>query len=104
MNRREFLGYFGCSCCTLLLHQCTTVPITERRQLALIPEATLNRQAAQIYEQVKNKEKMSDDLNQLNEIKDIGHRIEESVSEYFNRSAIPDPTSNFKWEYIFRTR
>ena len=100
MNRREFLGYFGCSCCTLLLHQCTTVPITERKQLALIPESTLNRKAAQVYEQVKNKEKMSDDLNQLNEIKDIGHRIEESVSAYFDRSGIPDPTANFKWEYI----
>ena len=56
MNRRKFLGYFGCSCCGLLLHQCSTVPITERKQLRIIPESTLNRQAAQIYEKVKNKE------------------------------------------------
>ena len=100
MNRRKFLGYFGCGCCGLLLNQCTTVPITERKQLSLIPEATLNRQAAQIYEQVKSKEKMSSDLNQLNEIKEIGHRIEESVSEYFYQNGIPDPTANFQWEYI----
>ena len=100
MNRRKFLGYFGCGYCSLLIYQCTTVPITDRRQLRIIPESTLNRQAAQIYEKVKSKEKLSDDLNQLNEIKEIGHRIEEAVSEYFYRNNIADPTANFQWEYI----
>ena len=100
MNRRKFLGYFGCGYCSLLIYQCTTVPITQRRQLRIIPESSLNRQAAQIYEKVKSKEKLSDDLNQLNEIKEIGHRIEEAVSEYFYRNNIADPTANFQWEYI----
>ena len=100
MNRRKFLGYFGCGYCGLLIHQCTTVPITDRRQLRIIPESSLNRQAAQIYEKVKSKEKLSDDLNQLNEIKEIGHRIEEAVSEYFYQNNLVDPTANFKWEYI----
>jgi len=100
MNRRKFLGYFGCGCCSLLIHQCTTVPITDRKQLSIIPESSLNQQAARIYEKVKSKEKLSDDLNQLNEIKEIGHRIEESVSEYFYRNNLADPTANFMWEYI----
>ena len=26
MNRREFLGYIGCGCCTLVLPSCTTAP------------------------------------------------------------------------------
>ena len=100
MNRRKFLGYFGCGYCSLLIYQCTTVPITQRRQLRIIPESSLNRQAAQIYEKVKSKEKLSDDLNQLNEIKEIGHRIEEAVSEYFYQNNLVDPTANFQWEYI----
>ncbi len=52
MNRRKFLGYIGCSCCSVIVHSCTTAPITERKQLKLIPEHKLNRQAAQIYERV----------------------------------------------------
>ena len=100
MNRRKFLGYFGCGCSSLLIYQCTTVPITDRKQLSIIPESSLNQQAAQLYEKVKSKEKLSDDLNQLNEIKEIGHRIEESVSEYFYRNSLADPTANFMWEYI----
>ena len=100
MNRRKFLGYLSCSCCSLMLHQCGTVPITDRKQLRLIPESTLNRQAEQIYEKVKSKEKLSTDLNQLNEITEIGRRIEEAVSEYFDQNDMVDPTANFKWEYI----
>ena len=52
INRRKFLGYIGCGCCSLLLPSCTTAPITERKQLKLIPEAKLNAQAAKIYEKV----------------------------------------------------
>ena len=100
MNRRKFIEYVGCGCCSLLIPQCSTVPITDRKQFAIIPEATLNRQAAEVYEQVKKKEKLSDDLTQLNQIKEIGKRIEDSVSEYFYQKKLADPTQNFQWEYI----
>ena len=100
MDRRFFLQALGCGCLSLGISSCTTVPITDRRQLKLIPESKLNAQAAKIYEKVKEKEKLSDDINKLNEIKDIGKRIEYSISEYFERSNIKDPTTGFDWEYI----
>ena len=100
MNRRKFLGYIGCGCCSLMLPSCTTAPITERKQLKLIPEARLNAQAAKIYEKVKKKEKLSDDKNTLNEIKEIGKRMEFSISNYFDKSNLIDPTIGFDWEYI----
>ena len=100
MNRRKFLSYVGCSCCGIILPSCTTAPITERKQLKIVSEAKLNSQAAQIYEKIKEKEKMSDDKKTLNEIKDIGRRMEESISEYFSRENLADPTANFDWEYI----
>ena len=55
----------GCGCVSLGLHACTTTPITERRQLKLIPESKLNAQAAGLYEKIKEKEKLSDDKNKL---------------------------------------
>ena len=66
----------------------------------MIPESKLNAKAAQIYEKVKKKEKLSKDISKLNEIKDIGKKMEYSISEYFDKSNIPDPTLNFDWEYI----
>ena len=100
MDRRNFLHFLGCGCLSIGISSCSTVPITDRRQLKLIPEAKLNAQAAQIYEKVKKKEKLSNDTKQLNEIKEIGKKMEFSISEYFSRSNLKDPTSGFDWEYI----
>jgi len=100
MNRRKFLSYVGCGCCGFVLPSCSTAPITERKQLKIVSEANLNAQAAKIYEQVKEKEKMSDDKKTLNEIKEIGKKMEDSISEYFDREGLEDPTTNFDWEYI----
>tara|TARA_B100000749_G_scaffold64945_1_gene48213 strand:- start:49 stop:876 length:828 start_codon:yes stop_codon:yes gene_type:complete len=100
MNRRKFLGFVGYGCCSIILPSCTTTPITERKQLKLISEAKLNAQAARIYEEVKKKETLSDDKKTLDQIKEIGRRMEVSISKYFLQSNIQDPTINFDWEYI----
>ena len=100
MNRRKFLSYIGCSCCGLVLNSCSTAPITERRQLKIIPEAKLNAQAAQIYEKIKKQEKLSKDTKTLNLIKEIGKKMENSIGEYFYQSKLDDPTKYFEWEYI----
>jgi len=100
MNRRKFLSYMGCGCCGIILNSCATAPITERRQLKIIPEAKLNAQAAQVYEQVKEKEKLITDSKTLTEIKEIGKKMEKSIGEYFYKAKIDDPTINFDWEYI----
>ena len=100
MNRRKFLSYIGCSCGGFLLPSCTTAPITERKQLKIIPEARLNAQAAEIYEKIKEKEKLSDDKETLASIKNIGKKMENSIDEYFNKNGAENPTANFQWEYI----
>jgi predicted Zn-dependent protease len=100
MNRRKFLSYAGCGCCGFMISACSTAPITDRRQFKIIPEAKLNAQAAQIYEKIKKKEKMSDDKKTLDLIKDIGQKMEDSISEYFSRTDSEDPTVGFDWEYI----
>ena len=89
----------GCGCCGFLLHSCATAPITERKQFKIIPESKLNAQAAEIYEKVKKKEKLITD-SKLDDIKTIGKKMENSISEYFYQSQLNDPTAFFNWEYI----
>ena len=100
INRRKFLGYFGCCACGVIIPSCANAPITDRRQLKLLPESTLNRQAAQLYERFKSKAKLSDDKKQLDEIKEIGLKIENAVAAYFDSVNKKDPTYNFQWDYI----
>ena len=100
MDRRKFLTYVGCGCCNIMLTSCGTTPITERRQLKLISERKLNAQAAQIYEKVKKKEKLISDTKELNQIINIGKKMQDSISEYFYQTNQNDPTTYFDWEYI----
>ena len=100
INRRKFLGLFGCGCCSLIMPSCSTVPITERRQLSLIPEASINRQAAQAYYQFKNKAKLITKGKELEEIKSIGKKIEKSVTAFFVNKGEKDPTATFGWDYV----
>ena len=99
MNRRKFLTYVGCTCCSLALNSCATAPITDRKQLKLISETKLNARAAQIFEKIKEKEKLLTGPK-LVQIKEIGKRMENSIGEYFYQSKLDDPTIGFDWEYI----
>ena len=100
MDRRKFIQYVGCGCCGFIINGCSNVPITDRKQLRIIPESKLNAQAAQIYEKIKEKEKLIKDGNTITQIKEIGKKMENSISEYFYQSNLNDPTSQFQWEYI----
>ena len=100
INRRKFLGYFGCSCCSLILPSCTTVPITERKQFSIVSEARINRQAAAAYENFRSKSKLITSGSKLNEIKEIGKRMEFAVSSFFEKKGKEDPTRNFGWDYV----
>ena len=100
INRRKFLEIFGYGCCSLILPTCTTAPITERKQLSLLSENYINRQARALYENVKKKTVMSNDAATLSKIKQIGLKIENAVNWYFKSVDKKDPTANFRWEYI----
>ena len=100
INRRKFLGLFGCSCCSLVLPSCSTVPITERKQLTIIPESKVNSQAAAAYETFRTKTKLITKGPQLKEVIDIGKRIEVAVSAFFKKKKQDDPTKNFGWDYV----
>ena len=100
INRRKFLGLITCSCCSIVLPSCSTVPITERKQLSIIPEARINRQAAAAYENFRSKTKLIKTGSALEEVREIGKKMEESVSAFFSKERKDDPTKNFGWDYI----
>jgi len=100
INRRKFLGLFGCGCCSLVLPSCSTVPITERRQLTIFSESRINAQAAAVYENFRNKTKLVTKGKALDEIIEIGKKTQNAVSAYFDSQNIPDPTKNFGWDYV----
>jgi len=100
INRRKFLELFGCGCCGLILPSCSTVPITDRKQLTIFSESRINAQATAVYENFRSKTKLITKGKALEEIRKIGRNIENAVSAYFDSQKIEDPTKNFGWDYI----
>ena len=100
INRRKFLGYFGCGCCSMFLPSCSTVPITDRKQLTIYPEYRINAQAAKAYENFRSKTKLITTGTQLKEIRQIGKKMELAVSAFFKKEGKDDPTKDFGWDYI----
>ena len=100
INRRKFLGLISCGCCSVILPSCSTVPITERKQLSIIPESRINQQAAAAYENFRKKTKLITSGSQLKEVREIGKRMENSVSAFFLSESKDDPTKNFGWDYV----
>ena len=100
INRRKFLELISCGCCSLILPSCSTVPITERKQLTIIPESKINQQAAAAYENFRAKNKLITSGSQLKEVKEIGKKMETAVSAFFSNKEQEDPTRNFDWDYI----
>tara|TARA_B100000941_G_C28382510_1_gene488195 strand:- start:45 stop:815 length:771 start_codon:yes stop_codon:yes gene_type:complete len=82
------------------LPSCSTVPITERKQLSIIPESRINLQAANAYENFRSKSKLITTGSDLRKIKEIGKKMENAVSAFFLSEGKEDPTKNFGWDYI----
>ena len=53
MQRRDFIKYLGCGCCAIIAPSCTSTPITQRKQLKIYPESTINANAAKAYSAFK---------------------------------------------------
>ena len=100
IKRRKFIELIGYGCCGLILPSCTKVPITNRRQLSIYPEGSINNSASKAYESFKNKNKLITSGKQLETIKNIGNKIEFAVSNFFLKKNGKDPTSHFQWDYI----
>ena len=71
VNRRKFFKLLSYSCCGLILPSCTTVPITNRKQLSIYPEGSINNSASKAYENFKTKNKLITTGKQIDTIKDI---------------------------------
>jgi len=100
MNRRDFLSLTGCGCCGLILPNCSSVPITGRSQLSIVPESMVISQANAFYKDVKAKSKLITDKDKIDPIITIGSRMERAIRHYFKSKNQKDPTENFEWEYI----
>jgi predicted Zn-dependent protease len=82
----------------LLLLACATVPITGRRQLSLVPEATVEQMAFSQYDSIVASSKIDHGPN-AQMIKTVGGRIATAVQQYFDQQGQSAALKDYKWDF-----
>lgn len=78
---------------------CSTVPMTGRQQLTLIPESSLMATSFSQYDQFLNENKVIKSGADADMVKEVGERIAESVEMYLSEIGHTEQTSGFEWEF-----
>ena len=83
----------------LLLSACTTVPITGRSQLNLIPGSSMLAMSAQEYGTFLKENKVSANPEQTATVQRVGVRIQQAVERYFADAGLESHLANYQWEF-----
>lgn len=81
------------------LTACSTVPITGRSQLNLIPGPSMLSMSLQQYDQFLKEHKVSTDKEQTAAVRRVGVNIQHAVERYFAASGLSGHLSDYKWEF-----
>lgn len=76
---------------------CATMPLTQRSQLLLIPDAQVNALAADSYRQTLGKAKVLSTGKEADLVRQVGSRLAQATQQYMAERGVPD--LGFSWEF-----
>ena len=83
----------------LLLVSCSTVPITGRRQLDLVPNSTMLAMSLQEYNTFLKSHQLSSNREQTQMVKRVGERVQRAVEQYFAQNQLSSELDGYGWEF-----
>jgi len=78
---------------------CSTVALTGRHQLTLVPESEMLSVSSQQYGQFLSENKVSADPEGNARLQRVGARISKAVEDYAKDSGHPDALNGYQWEF-----
>ncbi|HEX9971344.1 MAG TPA: M48 family metallopeptidase [bacterium] len=82
-----------------LVLSCSTVPLTGRRQLDLIPASSMLSMSFQQYDEFLKTNKLSNNQQQTEIVKSIGQKIQHAVERYMADNKMSQRLSGYNWEF-----
>jgi predicted Zn-dependent protease len=83
----------------VLFSCCSTVPITGRKQLDLIPDDEMMSMSYQEYGDFLKTNKVSDDREKTGMVRGVGGRIQGAVERYFKDRGMSGQLRDYQWEF-----
>ena len=78
---------------------CTKVPITNRKQLNMLPEGQLISLSLTSYESFLKEHPAVTAGNDATLVKSVGGKIEKAVTTFMSQQKLSDRLSGYKWEF-----
>jgi predicted Zn-dependent protease len=78
---------------------CSTVPVTGRKSLNILPDSELLSMSLQQYNDVLKKSKLSNDPTKIQIVKRVGERIAGATEQFFTEQGMESEIKNYKWEF-----
>ena len=97
--RRAFLSVVTAIITFLFIQSCSTVPLTGRSQLNLIPNNEMLSMSFQQYDQFLKENKLSTNQSEVNLVKNTGVKIEHAVEKYMQDNNLSDRLKGYNWEF-----
>lgn len=84
---------------SLFFSSCSTVPITGRKQLDIIPDSQMLSMSFSQYDQFLKSNKESTNRHDINLVNKVGRKIEKAVEKYFAEKNLSSQLAGYKWEF-----
>ena len=84
---------------SFLFTACSTVPITGRKQLELIPDATMLSMSKEQYNAFLKSHKISRNQRQTQLVRRVGRKIQKAVEQYLSENNLTHEIKNYEWEF-----
>ncbi|MFZ2634392.1 MAG: M48 family metallopeptidase [Desulfosalsimonadaceae bacterium] len=86
-------------CTGFMMFACTTVPLSGRQQINLIPQNTMMATSLQQYNQFLKENKVSRNKEQTAQVKRVGSRIRHAVELYFKQNNMSGQLAGYAWDF-----
>jgi predicted Zn-dependent protease len=97
--KKSQIGLFALLTAALVFQSCSMVPLTGRRQLSLVSDADMLSTSFVQYDQFLKENKLSSNTAQTNMVKEVGRRIQNAVTAYFDQNNLSQGLNGFAWEF-----
>ncbi len=83
----------------LFVATCSTVPITGRKQINVIPTSTMLSMSFQQYDNFLKENKISRDAKKSAMVKRVGRNLSKAVKTFLTEKNMQQELKNFEWEF-----
>ncbi len=98
LNRQK-LSYVAAVCLLGFVAACTTVAVTGRQQLNLIPASQMNALSFSQYQQFLSENPVSNDSQSTAMVRRVGHRIQQAVELHLKEIGAAGTLDGYEWEF-----